>query len=154
MPDLTPYPVLNYALCGLIGSALYILSAKLLWDQDPKWYIAAIRRLIAGPIIGVVIYILNIPDSLTAITAGYVGIDWIEGILNKSGPSKPSSTGLTWITLLGVIAGAIIAAGGLLILLIDFPTGLTDLVGWGVLIVGLLIALVSGYAGKPTEKSK
>lgn len=79
--------VVNYIIDGAVGGLLYILVSKLGYSE--RWDI--IRRLLIGAISGLIIYYSGLPNHLTAIGLGYVGIDAIEAILIKTG-NLPKTT--------------------------------------------------------------
>ncbi len=69
----------NYVLDGSIGGLLYILVSK--YGYDERYDIA--RRILIGAISGLAMYYSGLPDHLSAIGGGYIGIDAIEAILKK-----------------------------------------------------------------------
>lgn len=78
MIELLTIPVV-YALHGLLGGALYVLVVKYGWTEKEE----ILRKLAVGAIGGYVVFIAGLPDSVTAMTVGYMGVDVIEAILNK-----------------------------------------------------------------------
>lgn len=81
-------PFFNYIFDGIIGGILYILISKLGYDH--RWDL--IRRLVTGAIAGYIIYISGLPDHLSAIGLGYMGLDAIEAILIKNRLLEPPPT--------------------------------------------------------------
>lgn len=73
--------VSNYVIDGTIGGVLYILVSKLGYKE--RWDIC--RRLIMGAISGLVVYYIGLPNHLSAMGIGYIGIDALEPILLKYG---------------------------------------------------------------------
>ncbi len=74
-------PWIRYVIDGLIGGLLYVFVQKIGWDSTgiPE----VIRRIGIGMIAGYVVYVAGLPDSLTALSMGYAGIDMIEAVLNR-----------------------------------------------------------------------
>ena len=73
-----PYPY-NYIVDGMLGALLYILVSKWGWEQKEE----CLRRLGIGAISGYIVLITGLPNSFTAMSMGYVGIDMIEALINK-----------------------------------------------------------------------
>ncbi len=71
---------LRYILDGFLGGALYALVQKFGWGEKEE----IMRRLSMGAIAGYIVFIAGLPNSLTALSLGYVGIDAIEAIINKT----------------------------------------------------------------------
>jgi H+/Cl- antiporter ClcA len=69
---------LLYIIDGLIGAAIWILTPP---HQLEKKEI--IKRLFEGAIIGYIVYVLGLPNHITALTAGYTGIDFIKQLLES-----------------------------------------------------------------------
>lgn len=87
MIELLQTMVVSYTLHGMLGGVLYVVVSKFGWDDKEE----ILRRLAMGAIGGYLVLIAGLPDSITAVTAGYVGIDVIESMLNKfrsSGTAK------------------------------------------------------------------
>lgn len=74
----------NYIADGTVGGLLYVLVSK--YGYDERYDI--IRRLLIGAVSGLVVYHSGLPNHLTAIGAGYIGIDALEGVLKKYGKLK------------------------------------------------------------------
>ena len=75
---------LLYIIDGLLGAAIWILT--------PPHHLKPgeiVKRLFEGAVIGYVVYILGLPNHITALTAGYMGIDFIKSLLE--GISKKES---------------------------------------------------------------
>jgi hypothetical protein len=67
-----------YIIDGLIGAAIWILTPphQLTWQE-------IIKRLFEGAIIGYIVYVLGLPNHITALTAGYMGIDFIKQVIEN-----------------------------------------------------------------------
>jgi len=74
---------MQYIIDGIIGGTLYIIIRKYGWCENK---INILRRLFVGAVAGHLVFIANWPNSLTAMSLGYVGIDGIESILNRVQP--------------------------------------------------------------------
>lgn len=77
--------VIYFALCGLLGAALYILVWSKTW-RDLLSY-TAFRHLVVGALSGVFYWMLhseyNFPNSVMATVVGYFGPDLLQGIMEK-----------------------------------------------------------------------
>lgn len=71
---------LQYIFDGFIGGVLYILVCKYGWECNKS---EILRRLSMGLIAGHLVYAAGWPNSITAMSLGYFGIDAIESLLNK-----------------------------------------------------------------------
>ncbi len=69
----------RYILDGILGGILYALVQRYGWEDKGE----IIRRLSIGAIAGYIVFISGLPNSVTALSLGYVGIDAIEAILNR-----------------------------------------------------------------------
>ena len=67
-----------YIIDGVIGALIWVLTPPL--EKPVK---AIVARLLEGAIIGYVIFVLGLPNHLTALTGGYVGVDMIKQILEE-----------------------------------------------------------------------
>lgn len=74
------FTVGNYVADGTVGGLLYVLVSK--YGYNERYDI--IRRLLIGAVSGLAVYYTGIPDHLTAIGIGYIGIDALEGILKRT----------------------------------------------------------------------
>lgn len=79
--------ILEYVLMGVLGGVAYVLIAKV-WTSEGGVTEAA-RRLALGAIAGLLVYLGNLPNNLTAFGLGYFAIDAIEGIAARVKP-KPT----------------------------------------------------------------
>lgn len=71
---------LQYIFDGFIGGILYIFVSKYGWGRHKS---EILRRLSIGLIAGHLVYAAGWPNSITAMSLGYFGIDAIESLLNK-----------------------------------------------------------------------
>jgi len=75
---LSSLPV-SYAIHGLLGGVLYVLVQKYGFSDKAE----IVRRLGIGAIAGYIVFTMGLPDSFTALSMGYLGIDAIEGLITK-----------------------------------------------------------------------
>ena len=76
---------LQYIIDGIIGGVLYILVMKYGWGNHRT---DIFRRLGMGGIAGHLVFIAGWPNSVTAMSLGYFGIDAIESLMNKFNKKK------------------------------------------------------------------
>jgi DMSO reductase anchor subunit len=85
-----------YVTDALVGAILYILTAKVFWDEKTYWDIntlkTVLRRLITAVLLGYIAYIFNYPNHAVAIFLGYSGIDIVESIMTKLANTYLSQT--------------------------------------------------------------
>ncbi len=74
-------PAIQYVVDGLIGGLLYVFVQKIGWDSTGIPEI--MRRIGIGMVAGYVVFLSGMPDSISALSMGYAGIDMIEAILNR-----------------------------------------------------------------------
>jgi uncharacterized membrane protein len=67
-----------YIIDGVIGALIWVLTPPL--EKPAKTVLA---RLLEGAIIGYVIFVLGLPNHVTAISGGYMGLDIIKQILEE-----------------------------------------------------------------------
>jgi hypothetical protein len=67
-----------YIIDGVIGALIWVLTPPL--EKPAKTVLA---RLAEGAIIGYVIFVLGLPNHVTAISGGYMGLDIIKQILEE-----------------------------------------------------------------------
>lgn len=76
---LLAYPIVHYGIAGAVGGILYGLVNKFGWDDRTEYA----RRIAMGIICGYLVLISGLPNSFTAFSMSYFGIDGIEAFLTK-----------------------------------------------------------------------
>jgi len=71
---------------GVLGAIVYILVARLGWEMRAE----ILRRLALGAIIGYLVFVADLPNQLTALGLGYLGVDAVEAILDRLALSRSS----------------------------------------------------------------
>jgi len=79
--------VFAYIIDAVIGAIAYIFTSKALWgDGIPnmqQFVIESVRRIGISILIGIIMFELQMPNHMVALTAGYMGLDFIEALFNK-----------------------------------------------------------------------
>jgi len=79
--------VFAYIIDAVIGAIAYIFTSEALWsDKIPdmqKLVVESVRRIGISVLIGIIMFELQMPNHMVALTAGYMGLDFIEALFNK-----------------------------------------------------------------------
>lgn len=84
------WELLKFIFMGLIGGFTFIMIKAKGWDEFKEF--TTVRRVIVGGIAGFLYYFVysewDFPNIVMSFVSGYMGTDFIEGLINKLKPKK------------------------------------------------------------------
>jgi hypothetical protein len=76
-----------YVQDAVLGAIIYIFTAKALWGEGipnmKLFVVESVKRILIAVVIGIVMFELQMPNHMVALTAGYMGIDFLEALMEK-----------------------------------------------------------------------